>query len=51
MGDFKNWKEDIYIEEKCFQELFPYGCGGYLSSFINDSSNDMGFLPTALVKL
>ena len=42
MGEFKNWKEDIYIEEKCFPELFPYGCGGYLSSFINDSSKDMG---------
>ena len=42
-GKFKNWGEDAFLEEKCFPELFPYGVGGYLSSLINDSENDIGF--------
>ena len=29
-GTFQNWGEDIYLEEKCFPELFPFGNGGYL---------------------
>ena len=24
-GSFKNWEEDIYLEEKCFPEKFPFG--------------------------
>ena len=31
-GEFKNWKEDVYIEEQAFPHLFPFGVGGYLSS-------------------
>ena len=42
-GIFKNWNEDIFLEEKCFPEKFPYGTGGYLSSMINSEGNDMGF--------
>ena len=32
-GHFQNWNEDLFLEEKCFPEKFPYGTGGYL---IND---------------
>ena len=42
-GKFQNWKKDVFLEEKCFPEKFPYGTGGYLSSQINNSENDMGF--------
>ena len=42
-GGFKNWEDDIFLEEQCFPEKFPYGTGGYLSSCINDPENDMGF--------
>ena len=42
-GKFQNWKEDVFLEEKAFPGKFPYGTGGYLSSQVNDSKNDMGF--------
>ena len=42
-GVFKNWGDDVFIEEKCFPELFPYGVGGYLSALINHKEDDMGF--------
>ena len=42
-GKFKNWGEDIFLEEKCFPDLFPFGIGGYLSSLINDKKRDVGF--------
>ena len=41
-GEFKNWKEDIFLEEKAFPHLFPYGTGGYLSSCLSSKTN-MGF--------
>ena len=42
-GKFKNWGEDIFLEEKAFPEKFPYGVGGYLSSMLNSEREDMGF--------
>ena len=42
-GGFQNWGKDVFLEEKCFPEKFPYGSGGYLSSCINDQENNMGF--------
>ena len=33
-GKFQNWGEDIFLEEKCFPNLFPFGEGGYLSTCI-----------------
>ena len=42
-GSFKNWGDDIYLEEKSFPEKFPYGTGGYLSSCMQDQDNEMGF--------
>ena len=42
-GNFENWGKDVFLEEKCFPEKFPYGTGGYLSSCVNDPKNDMGF--------
>ena len=42
MGEFQNWKEDVYLEEKCFPELFPRGVGGYLSTCISTKRN-VGF--------
>ena len=42
-GEFQNWNEDLFLEEKCFPEKFPYGTGGYLSSMIDDDEKDMGF--------
>ena len=27
-GKFQNWGEDVFLEEKCFPELFPFGTGG-----------------------
>ena len=41
-GEFKNWKNDVYIEEQAFPHLFPYGSGGYLSSCLSSGKN-MGF--------
>ena len=42
-GGFNNWGDDVFLEEKCFTALFPYGTGGYLSSCIEDSENHIGF--------
>ena len=33
-GKWLNWSDDVYLEEKLFPALFPYGIGGYLSSNI-----------------
>ena len=41
-GGFNNWGDDIFLEEKCFPEHFPYGTGGYLSTCMN-SENKTGF--------
>ena len=41
-GDFQNWKGDVFLEEKAFPHLFPYGIGGYLSSCLSTKKN-MGF--------
>ena len=42
-GGFNNWGEDIFLEEKCFPQHFPFGTGGYISSCVDDPDNDMGF--------
>lgn len=42
-GKFENWGKDIFLEERCFPEKFPYGIGGYLSSCVSDPKNDMRF--------
>ena len=42
-GNFQNWGDDIFIEEKCFPHLFPYGIGGYLSTALEGKDHDMGF--------
>ena len=42
-GAFKNWGEDLYIEEKCFPHLFPYGIGGYMSSALDGKNTELGF--------
>ena len=31
-GEFKNWCSELFLEEKLFPNLFPYGIGGYMSS-------------------
>ena len=49
-GDFVNWKEDVYLEEKCFPELFPLGCGGYLSTCLSTGTN-IGFSKYARQKI
>ena len=49
-GDFVNWKEDVYLEEKCFPELFPRGCGGYLSTCLSTGKN-IGFSKYARQKI
>ena len=41
-GKWKNWGKDLYLEEKLFPHLFPYGIGGYLSSNLLKKSN-LGF--------
>ena len=41
-GKWKNWGSDIFLEEKMFPDLFPYGIGGYLSSAVLSGQN-MGF--------
>ena len=28
----ENWYSDVFLEEKLFPSLYPYGFGGYLSS-------------------
>jgi hypothetical protein len=42
-GEFQNWGDDIFIEEKCFPHLFPHGIGGYLSTALEGKDHDMGF--------
>ena len=42
-GSFQNWGKDVFLEEKAFPEKFPLGCGGYLSSCIDDEDMDIGF--------
>ena len=44
-GNFQNWGEDVFLEEKCFPELFPFGIGGYLSKIANveDTDGKIGF--------
>ena len=42
-GEFKNWGEDIYLEEKCFPHIFPYGAGGYLSTNLDAKDTHNGF--------
>ena len=41
-GRWKNWRSDLFLEEKMFPALFPYGIGGYMSSNML-KNNDMGF--------
>ena len=41
-GKWQNWGEDVFLEEKLFPKLFPWGQGGFLSSNILKRSN-MGF--------
>ena len=36
-GKFKNWGEDVFLEEKCFPDMFPFGVGGYLSALVNQT--------------
>ena len=35
-GKFCNWGDDIFLEEKCFTHLYPYGTGGFLSTNITE---------------
>ena len=42
-GSFKNWGEDVFLEEKCFPHLFPYGVGGYLSTNLDGKDIHTGF--------
>ena len=42
-GKFTNWGQDIFIEEKCFPHLFPFGVGGYMSSVLDGKDTEMGF--------
>ena len=41
-GDWKSWQSDLFLEEKLFPALFPYGIGGYMSSNMLREC-DMGF--------
>ena len=41
-GKWMNWQSDLFLEEKLFPRLFPWGIGGYLSSNMLRNSN-MGF--------
>ena len=41
-GKLVNWQSDLFLEEKLFPKLFPYGLGGYLSSNMLKNSN-MGY--------
>ena len=42
-GQFRNWGQDVFLEEKMFPHLFPYGIGGYMSSALNVDRENMGF--------
>ena len=50
-GKFQNWGQDIFLEEKCFPEKFPYGIGGYLSSCLQDENNRLGFSEYSIGRL
>ena len=41
-GKFINWQSEVFLEEKLFPDLFPYGIGGFLSSNML-KQNNMGF--------
>ena len=41
-GAWKSWQTDLFLEEKLFPALFPYGIGGYMSSNMLREV-DMGF--------
>merc|ERR1712208_232099 len=41
-GKWINWQSDIFLEEKLFPRLFPYGIGVFLSSPLLKKSN-MGY--------
>ena len=38
-GEWKNWHSEVFLEEKLFPSLYPYGYGGYLSSNLLKASN------------
>ena len=42
-GQFRNWGQDVFLEEKMFPHLFPFGIGGYMSSALNEDKENMGF--------
>ena len=42
-GTFQNWGKEVFLEERCFPEKFPFGTGGYLSSCVDNPENDIGF--------
>ena len=42
-GKFANWGQDIYLEEKSFPHLFPFGIGGYMSTVLDGKETEMGF--------
>ena len=41
-GKMLNWQSDVFLEEKLFPALFPYGIGGFMSANVIRSSN-IGF--------
>ena len=41
-GKWENWQSDVFLEEKLFPRLYPYGIGGFLSSNMLRQSN-MGY--------
>merc|ERR1712055_677275 len=41
-GKWINWQSELFLEEKLFPRLFPYGIGGFLSSNVLKKSN-MGY--------
>ena len=42
-GKFSNWGEDIFLEEKCFPHLYPFGIGGYMSTNLDAKDTHQGF--------
>ena len=42
-GSFQNWGKELFLEERCFPEKFPFGTGGYLSSCVDNPENEIGF--------
>ena len=41
-GKWVSWYSDLFLEEKLFPSIFPYGIGGFLSSNMLKKSN-MGY--------